>query len=265
MSHALTRIAAILLRHYYLLIGSWPRVVNMIAWPTVNILIWGFMSTYLKNSGMGVAAIVGTLLGGLLLWEMFNRSQVATMIGFMEEVWARNVGQLFVTPLKVKEYMCALLVFSAIHGVVSLVPAVLIAQFMFGFSLLSIGLPLALFFFALLIFGWAIGMIIISLILRYGLAAEWFSWLLPFTIAPLMAIYYPVSALPQALQPISWALGPTWVFEGMRAVLAGEGLRWDLLAGALALNGVALLLAIGVFILALRNARQRGALLHMAE
>jgi ABC-2 type transport system permease protein len=121
------------------------------------------------------------------------------------------------------------------------------------------------FFVVLIVMGWAIGMAVIALILRVGLGAENVAWLAIFLIAPVSAIYYPVSVLPGWLQAVAWCLPTAPVFEGMRAVLIEGVFRTDLLIHAILLDVLYLVLGAGLFLFSYHVARRRGLLLQIGE
>jgi ABC-2 type transport system permease protein len=207
----------------------------------------------------------GLLLSGVLLWDVLFRSQLGLSVVFFEELHARNLAQLLISPLRPIELIIALISISLVRTLLGVGIAVLLAIPFYGFNLFSLGLPLAGFFFNLLVMGWAIGLLVSALVLRYGMGAESIAWAAIFALAPLCGIYYPIAVLPAWLQPLSWILPASYVFEGMRAVLLDHGFRFDYLFYALALNVAYLGLGIGVFLATVHNARQRGSLLQSGE
>ena len=259
------RVWAMLLRYLYILRSSWPRTLELLYWPTLQMLIWGFMSQFLRTNSSYVAKAFGVLLGAVILWDALFRSQLGLSISFLEEMWARNLGQLFVTPLRPYEWVISLLAMSLIRVTIGIAPATLLAIPLYDYSIFAMGLPLVAFFAVLMVMGWALGLAICGGILRHGMGAESLAWTVIFALAPLSCVYYPVSTLPVWLQPLAWALPSTYVFEGMRAVLFGGNFRLDYFLTAIGLDIVLLLLGAGVFALAFRDARQRGALLQMGE
>lgn len=259
------RVWAMLLRYLFLLRSSWPRALELLYWPTLQMVIWGFMSQFLYVNSNYVFRAFGVLLAAVMLWDVLFRGQLGLSISFLEEMWARNLGHLFVTPLRPFEWVIALLSMSLIRVLIGVVPAALLAIALYHYSIFSLGLPLIAFFFVLLVMGWALGLAICGLILRQGMGAESLAWLAVFTLSPISAVYYPVSILPHWLQHISWALPSTYVFEGMRALLFQHTFRGDYLLTAGAIDLLMLAGGTEVFFYALRNARQRGALLQMGE
>lgn len=265
MTASLGRIAAMVRRHVYLMRRSWPRVVEMAYWPTIQMIIWGFITLNLKGDSSFVAQASGVLVSAVLLWDVLFRGQLGFSLSFMEEMWSRNLGHIAVSPLRTWELVSAWVVTSLVRTILGVVPATLLAVPMFGVSIYDLGPALAAFFFALLVMGWAVGMGVSALVLRYGQGAESLAWLSIFLIAPISAIYYPVSVLPDWLQPVAWALPPAHVFEGMRAILFDGTVRWDLLAAAFALDLLYLALGFGAFLYAMGVARDRGLLLQQGE
>lgn len=259
------RIAAMVLRYLYLLRGSWPRLLELAYWPTVQMIIWGFITQFFLGHSSWVAEAVGVLLAAVLLWDVVFRSQLGVSISFLEEMWSRNLGHLFVSPLRPQEFAAALVSMAFIRTLIGILPAMLLAIPLYHYSIFSMGLPLLAFFSALMIMGWSLGLAITGLILRMGLGAESLAWITIFAFAPVSGIYYPISILPGWLQPIAWATPSAYVFEGMRAVMFEGVFRWDLWGGAMAVNAVYLTVAAGCFLLAFRSARQRGLLLQQGE
>ncbi len=259
------RVWAMALRYFYLLRGSWPRIAELIYWPTVQVILWGLITRFFVTHSTWLAQAGGVLIAGVLLWDVLFRSQLGVAVSFLEEVWARNVGQLFVTPLQPYELMLSLAAMSLLRTLIGVVPAALIAIPLYSFSIFTMGLPLIAFFINLMIFGWAMGLAVSGCIMRYGLGAESLAWLAIFALAPLSGVYYPISTLPDWLQPLAWALPMSYVFEGMRAVMFEHVFRTDLILSALALNAVYLVAGGSAFLGFFRVARRRGLLLQMGE
>lgn len=259
------RISALILRYFYLFKGSWPRTLELAYWPTVQLLIWGFVTLHFLGSSDWLAKASGVLVTAVLLWDVLFRGQLGYSISFLEELWSRNLGHLFVSPLRPWEFMIALTIVSLLRTLVGILPAAFLAAPLFGVSVWETGLPLAAFFGNLMLLGWAMGMAITGLILRVGLGAESIAWAAIFILAPISAVYYPIDVLPSWLQSIAWGLPPAYVFEGMRSVLFGQGFRLDLFLGALGLNAIYLALGAGTFLYNFRAARIEGKLLQTGE
>jgi ABC-2 type transport system permease protein len=262
---SLRRIGAVMIRHWYLIAGSWPRFLDLAYWPLVQMILWGFIQTFLIQQSSFFAQAAGLLLAGVMLWDVLFRGQIGLAISFFEEVYSRNLGHLLATPLTIGEYAAALMSVSLLRTTIGLFPATILAIWFFGFSLYSLGIALVAFFFSLIAFGWAIGLFVSGLVLRYGLGAESFAWAFIFALAPLCGVYYPISILPSWVQVLSAMLPASYVFEGMRAVLIDGIVRTDLLLYAALLNLVWLAGGIAGFLIFHRQARERGMLLQLGE
>jgi ABC-2 type transport system permease protein len=259
------RVGAILLRHLYILRRSWPRLLELAYWPVVQMILWGFVTLFFLQHSSWVAQAAGVLISAVLLWDVLFRSNLGVSITFMEEMWARNLSQLFASPLRPYELVVALALMSLIRTVISVLPAMLLALPLFGVSIFALGLPLAAFFANLLLFGWSIGLVVSALVLRLGLGAESLAWVAVFALAPVSGVYYPITVLPGWLQPVAWALPSSYVFEGMRAVLFEHTVRLDLLAAGSAVNLVYMALACAFFLWICAVARRRGLLVQQGE
>jgi ABC-2 type transport system permease protein len=260
-----TRVAALVLRHLYVLRGSWPRLFELAYWPTMQMIIWGFITVFLYTNSSWVARAFGVLLSAVMLWDVLFRGQLGFTLSFLEEMWARNLANLFVSPLRPIEHVLSLIAMSLIRTLLGVLPAALLAIPLYHFSIFSLGLPLLGFFVNLLVMSWAMGLPITALILRFGQGAENLAWFLIFMIAPVSAVYYPVTVLPAWLQHVAWALPSTYVFEGMRAVLIQHQLRLDLMLDAALLNLGYLAIGVVVYLYVFRLARRHGLLLQQGE
>lgn len=259
------RILAMALRYLYLLRGSWPRILELAYWPTLQMVLWGFMTLYLLQHSSYFAQAAGVLIAAVLLWDVLFRGELGVAICFMEEMWSRNLGNIFVSPLRPYEFTAALITMSLIRTLIGVVPAAVLAIFLYDYSIFDMGLPLLAFFVNLMIMGWSLGLVVCGVLLRWGQGAESFAWLAVFAVAPFSGIYYPLSVMPEWLQVVARILPSSHIFEGMRAVLFDHTFRWDLIVNAVALNAVYILIGAGVFIHFFRVARRRGLILTMGE
>jgi ABC-2 type transport system permease protein len=259
------RIAAMILRYWYVLISSWPRLLELLYWPALQIVTWGFLQSYISQNANFFARAGGTLVGAVILWDILFRGQLGFSISFLEEMWARNLGNLMMSPLKPIEFLISLMAMSLIRLAIGVIPMTLLAMIFFGFNLYGIGFPLVAFFCNLIFTSWSVGIFVSGLVLRYGLGAESIVWTLMFGMMPLACIYYPVMVLPDWLQVVAWSLPPTYVFEGMRSLLMEQVFRADLMVDALAINVVLITISFAIFLMLLRSARRHGSLIQTGE
>ncbi|HXW20571.1 MAG TPA: ABC transporter permease [Roseiarcus sp.] len=267
----LRRIGALIRRYLYVLRSSWPRLAELVYWPAIQMLTWGFLQSYInaQASAAGVtgrlAVAAGALIGALLLWDSLFRAQLGFSLSFLEEMWSRNLANLLMSPLRPLEFIAALTAMSVIRLVVGIIPVTILAFWFFGFNLWGLGAALVAFFVNLVLTSWAIGLFVSGLVLRNGMGAEAIAWSILFFVMPFACVYYPVSTFPSWLQWVAWSLPPTYVFEGLRALLVAHVFRADLMVEALAINIILLLTGVIAFLKLLDSARRAGSLLQMGE
>lgn len=259
----LHRINALLIRHLYLYKRSLPRMMDVVFWPVMEILLWGFFSLYLEQIGLVGWNVMTFLLGAIIFWDLLNQSQKAISIGFLEEVWERNLLNIFVTPLRISEFVAA----TALLGIIRLlcVASVLfaLAFALYHFNLFMLGFALIPLAFNLFMFGWVLGLFTTAIILRYGSSAQILAWGFIALVQPFSAVFYPVSALPEALQYIAYLIPSTYVFEGMRAVLSGAVFPLSQLLFAFGMNTIYFIAVIWFFYRMFAYVKREGKLLKL--
>jgi ABC-2 type transport system permease protein len=217
-----SRIWAVTLRIFYLMRGSPARILPLFIWVAIDILLWGFITKFLNDVATSKLNFVPMLLGAVLLWDFFTRVMHGVATSFFEDVWSRNFLNVFASPLRISEYLSGLVLTSVVTSLLGLAVMLVLATGVFGLSFFVYGAMLLPFFLVLLIFGIALGIVGTALVLRLGPAAEWFVWPIPALLSPFAGVFYPLSTLPKWMQLISTALPPAYVFESMRAILAGQ-------------------------------------------
>ena len=221
------RVKAIARRHWYVLLRAPQRWFDVVVWPVVDAVLFGSIGLYFgtQSGGNGEQA-AGFLLAGIILFHVLFQAEISLSTGFMEETWSSNLLNLLTTPLREVEYGAGVMLFGLAKLAMGVTTVSLVALALFAFDVTSLGLALIPLVAILLVVGWAIALFVIGLILRVGQGAEILAWGAIALIMPLSGIFYPVSALPDALQPVAQALPTTHVFEAARGVLAGDGLSW---------------------------------------
>jgi len=260
------RTASIVLRQFYLMRGSPVRVLPVFAWVTVDIVLWGFITRYLNAIASPGFDFVPVLLGAILLWDFFTRVMHGVSIAFLEDVWSHNFLNLFASPLSIREYVGGLVLTSIATSALGLVTMVVLATTVFGLSFFVYGLMLVPFLLVLFLFGIALGIFGSALVLRFGPASEWLVWPVPALLSPFTAVFYPVSTLPHWMQQVSRLLPPTYVFEGIRAILAGGDPVGTAMGWSVCLSAFYILLASWFYSRIHRQAVRSGLLArHSAE
>ncbi|MBI5451612.1 MAG: ABC transporter permease [Gammaproteobacteria bacterium] len=259
------RIQAMVWRYLYLMRASWPRMIELVYWPTVQVILWGFINQFMITQSSWLAQAAGLFIAAVLLWDVLFRAQLGVSVVFFEEMYSRNLGHLFVSPLRPYELALALVTISLLRTSLGVGAAALLAIVLFKYSIFSMGLPLLAFFTNLLVFGWAIGLMVVAMVLRYGLGAESLAWAVIFALAPISGVYYPIEVLPSWVQPLALLLPASHVFEGMRTLMIDHYFDGRQFAQAVVLNLGYLALGVSLFLLAFRAARRRNLLLHVGE
>ena len=257
---AVNRIAAIVLRQLYLLRASPVRVLPLFAWAAIDIVLWGFITRYLGTVIVGDFNIVSTLLGAVLLWGFFGRVMHGVTTAFLEDVWSRNFLNLFASPLMISEYLGGLVLTSILTSLVGLGVMLLLASAAFGLSFAAYGAMLLPFLLVLFLFGIALGVFSCAVVLRLGPASEWFVWPMPALLSPFVGVFYPLDTLPDWMQAVAYLLPPSYVFEGMRAIVLDGGFSIAKLGWSAGLVLIYMLLACWFFVRVYRYAVRTGLL-----
>jgi ABC-2 type transport system permease protein len=216
------RTAAIVIRHFYLVSGSPARVLPLFAWVAIDMVLWGFITKYLNAVSSAGFDFVPVFLGAVLLWDFFTRVMHGVTMAFMEDVWSRNFLNIFATPLSISEYVAGLVLSSIGTSAVGLIVMIGLASSIFGLSFLAYGIALVPFLLILFLFGIALGVLGAAIVLRFGPASEWFIWPIPALVSPFAGVFYPIGTLPVWMQYICRTLPPAYVFENVRAIVAGR-------------------------------------------
>ncbi len=216
------RVYAVVLRIFYLIRGSLSRMVPLFAWVAIDMILWGFITKYFSSLAPTGFNLVPALLGAVLLWDFLARVMQGVTTAFFEDVWSRNFLNLFSTPLTISEYLGGLVVSSTATSLIGLAVMIVLAAGLFGLSFFAYGLLILPFLLVLFLTGIALGVFSSAMVLRMGPAAEWFIWPIPALLSPLAGVFYPLSTLPAWMQTLSRALPPAYVFESLRAIVAGR-------------------------------------------
>ncbi|HEX7072176.1 MAG TPA: ABC transporter permease [Rhodothermales bacterium] len=257
---SIRRIGAVMLRQFYLLRGSFARILPIFTWIVVDIVLWGFITRYLNEVSDTGLDFVPALLGAVLLWDFFTRIMHGIATAFLEDVWSRNFLNVFATPLRIAEYLTGLILTSIGTSLVGLLVMMVLATAIFGLTFAAYGAMLVPFLLVLFLFGISLGIVCVAMVLRLGPASEWFVWPLPALITPFAGVFYPIATLPGWMQAVAVLLPPSYVFEGMRTVLAGGAPSVGALLGSGLLAIAYILLACVGFLAVHRYAVRTGLL-----
>ena len=259
------KIFALSLRHIYLIKSSFPRILDLIYWPTIQILLWGFISKFFTLSSSFFENTVGIILSAAILYDFLFRSSISYNMMFLEEIWSRNFTNLFIAPIKISEIIAALTFTAIFRTLIGLVPAALLAIPLFDVSIFKIGVPLIFLLASLYIFGVTLGLLVTSGLIRFGPSFENIAWASLFFLAPLGCIYYPIEILPEWLRLIAKLLPLVHLFEEMRNILINDLINYYEVLKACIISFIYFILGIVIFYYSYAGAKERGTLINMGE
>lgn len=252
------RVSAIILRHYFLALRQLERFFDVLISPVLMIMLWGFLTKYVQ--GLQTETLAAFLLGGILLWAIFEKVGTDIGINFMFDIWDRNLVNVLSTPITFLEYLTGLVIVSLIKLAISFLAMVLIASIFYNFQITSLGFGLALFVLNLFVFATSFGIFNIALVLRFGHSVGPLTWIIPFLVQPFAAVFYPISILPSFFQKIAQLIPISYVFEGMRGVIKEGQFNTNLFWIGFILNMIYLSLSILFFAFILRKVLKSGRL-----
>ena len=259
------RMYALSIRHLYLIKGSFPRILDLIYWPTIQIILWGFISKFFTMYSDYYTNTVGVILSCAILYDFLFRSSISFNMLFLEEIWSRNFTNLFISPMKISEIIVSLIGTALIRALIGLIPAILLTSPLFGISIIDLGIYLFFLFLSLYIFGITLGILVSAGLLRFGPSFENIAWSTMFLIAPFGCIYYPADILPDFFQKVAYSMPLVYVFEEARRILIDETVNIGNIYFAFMLNIVYLTIAISLFYYSFNQARNKGTLINIGE
>ena len=259
------KIFALSLRHIHLIKGSFPRILDLIYWPTIQIFLWGFISKFFTMNSSYFENTVGVILSAAILYDFLFRSSISYNMMFLEEIWSRNFTNLFIAPIKLSEIIAALTFTAIFRTLIGLIPAALLAIPLFGVSIFKIGLPLILLLVTLYLFGVTLGLMVTSGLVRFGPSFENIAWASLFFLAPLGCIYYPIEVLPGWLQLAAKLLPLVYIFEEMRNILIYDIISYYQISKAVVISILYFIFGVILFYLSYAGAKNRGTLINMGE
>ena len=259
------KIYGLSLRHVYLIKGSFPRILDLIYWPSIQVFLWGFISEFFTMSSSYYSNTVGIILTAAILYDFLFRSSISYNMMFLEEIWSRNFTNLFIAPIKISEIIAALTMTAIFRTLIGLVPAALLAIPLFGVSIFKLGVPLIFLLIALYIFGISLGLLVTAGLLRFGPSFENIAWASLFFLAPLGCIYYPIEILPNILQTIAKALPLVHIFEEMRNILINQTINVIEIIKSILISTIYFIGGVIIFYISYYGAKKKGTLINIGE
>jgi len=259
------KIYGLSLRHIYLIRNSFPRILDLVYWPSVQVFLWGFISEFFTINSSYYNNTAGVILTAAILYDFLFRSSISYNMMFLEEIWSRNFTNLFIAPIKISEIITALTMTAILRTLIGLVPAVLVAIPLFGVSIFKLGIPLIFLLVALYIFGISLGLLVTAGLLRFGPSFENIAWASLFFLAPLGCIYYPIEILPDALQMVAKSLPLVHIFEEMRNILIDQTVNSFEIFKSIMISFIYFVFGVIIFYTAYYGAKIKGTLINIGE
>jgi ABC-2 type transport system permease protein len=252
------RIWGVFLRYFYVTKKGIHQLSDLFYWPLVDILLWGLTSSWIMQTQNSVPNLPLILLTGLIFWQITWRGSIDISVSLLQEFWHRNLVNLFSTPLKFSEWIAGMLLLCLCKLFITVAFGALVVYFLFALNVFTVGWAFIPFAASLLIFGWSLSFLSSGLIIYWGQRVEMFAWMMCFIFAPFSAVFYPLEVLPEWAQVISWCLPTTYIFQGMRLILATGSFPFHYFWISLALNAVYLFLALTFFRFMFEKTRVKG-------
>jgi ABC-2 type transport system permease protein len=251
------RILGVFFRYYYVLKKGPHQLIDLFYWPFIDILLWGLTSVWIENQNPNNNLPL-VLLTALIFWHIAWRGSVDIALNLLQEFWQRNLINLFSTPLKVIEWILGVLLLSSYKLLLTMFFGIGTVYVLYALNVLTIGWAFIPFAALLLIFGWSLSFICSSFIIYWGHKVETATWVIAYLFAPFSGVFYPVSMLPSWAQTLSWCLPTTYIFEGMRQLLATKVFPMKYFWISCSLNIGLLSLSIAGFYFAYEASRKKG-------
>lgn len=253
----ISRIKGIFFRYYYTLLKGPHQLVDLFYWPLVDILLWGLTSLWIRQQSH-VPLLPLMLMTALIFWQVAWRGSIDISVNLLQEFWNRNLVNLFSTPLKISEWVGGVLLLCVCKLFITVFFGAFLVYLLYSLNVFLVGWAFIPFVALLLMFGWFLGFTAAGVIIYWGKQMEMLAWMIAFIFAPFSAVFYPVAVLPPWAQMIAWSLPTTYVFEGMRSLLAGGTFPIDYFFKSLALNCLFLFLSLTFFKVMFNKSREKG-------
>mgnify|MGYP001559249831 CR=1 FL=1 len=253
----LHRIYGIILRHFFNSIHNYDRIGDMFYWPAIDLILWGTTSVYFASK-INTPLVVLSIISGVIFWMIIWRGQYEITVGLLEDIWAQNLVNIFVSPVLFIEWIVAVLTIGILKMSIAVTFASLLSFWLFKINIFFFGFYLIIFALSLLMTGWAVGFLVAGLIIRNGTKIQTLAWTAIALLSPFSATSYPVSILPLWAQNIARAVPTSYIFENMRRLIFQHQINYSEIFISFGLNSIYLLLALIFLQRSFKKAKQKG-------
>jgi ABC-2 type transport system permease protein len=251
------RIWAVYLRYFYFF-AKMDHLADLFFWPALDIILWGMTSVWIQAHDTAMPSIAIAILTGLVFWQIIWRSNYEVSVNLLQEFWNRNMVNLFSTPLKISEWISALMLVGVCKIFITICFGGLIVWLLYALNVFSMGWAFLPFCASLILSGWFIGFLSAAIMVYFGQRVQMLAWMTAYIFAPFSAVFYPLSTLPAWGQIVAKALPMTYIFEGMRKVLSEGIFSWEDFGISVLLNLLYLIGTMTLFRKLFEKSRSKG-------
>ena len=252
----LHRILAISYRHLSEFKRDFNRVSVVFYWPAIDILLFGYVSLWLAKSGAGQANEPIILLTNTVLWQVVNRSSLGLSLDLLEELWTKNIANIFASPLTLPEWFTGVLIECWILNLFLLTYCGSLAFAVYGVNILMLGWWLAAAIFLAFLTGLVMGLFATSCVLVWGRRVQSIVWMLGWGFSVISGAFYPLAILPPWLQKTATYFPFKSAFISIRTLIETGQQPWHEFTTGLMLNGMYLVLGFVLFASAFRYSKR---------
>lgn len=256
---SLHSIWALTLRYLHLFVHDTNVKISTFYWPFLDIVLWGFLGSWLQSSNVsGFANYQLVTLLCIVLWQVTARSAQFVFRCFLEELWTRNLVNIFSLPISLPEWIASIIIYSGIMTIITALFCIMLMVAFYNISFWYLLSMMLLFAPPLFISGIWLGFICLQSLAYFGKRADEIGWVLSWFFAPFSAAFYPLDILPVWAQHVSACLPMSYAIDGMRKylILQEDPLPYVIKAYvmSIAYAGIAILIFAWLF----QRAKQKG-------
>ena len=187
------RIGALVSRNLQLAFRGIDPLIDLCYWPFFDLVLWGFTSRWVQSTGQDVSLM---WLAGLVLWQACYRANFDVSFNLLNELWSRNVVNLFATPLELHEWIASALIVGTINTIITMLYGGLLAYLLYGVNIFSVGWFIVPLYLLVLVFGWSTGFVAAGCLLNWGQKVQKVVWVFGWCLLPFSSIFFPLDFLP---------------------------------------------------------------------
>lgn len=236
----INRIVLVIKRSFTLTFRGLDPLTDFFYWPLYDIIIWGFALTWVSKSTLDPRTTL-VVLTSLVLWQAVSRVTLDITFNFLSEMWARNILNLFVTPLTLGEWMASVMTSGALTSLFGVCVGTAAVWLLYGINILATGPFLLLILLLLIASGWTVGFLGTCFLVLYGHRAQKVVWIAAWFFGPYIGVFYPIEQMPVWAQVIGYSVPMTYLFQCLRNYILTGVIIWSQIFFAIGMGAVYLI------------------------